>query len=897
VPEVIDDLVDMISQGINSGKSMEATLGQLKRLADVPDDELNRARFRYESLVGIIRAIPDPAVLVSENTRLATWYPGPRPTDVFWPKVRDQLLLTLSATAVKDVDEASSKILSVMSAPGFPEFSTRGLVLGYVQSGKTTSFISVVAKAADAGYRVFIVLSGVTDNLRSQTQERVDEVLIGENAKGWYRLTVADSDFSHDSANAAQLLRTKDHRFIAVVKKNPARLRKLRDWLKAAGPAVLAGAPILIIDDEADQASIDVAKGKGRTSTINKLLREILLKPKAAYIAYTATPFANLLINPVTPSASVSLATDLYPSDFIVALPEPAGYFGSGRMFGALEKVDQSDDDDDGINAIRSISVEEAEAVRPPKGKGAVNSWEPTMWPALRDSLSWFVLSTAARRVRGKGNKHSTMLVHTSMLAEGHVRLAAVVSDELNRLSEALKASDQDELHRLDTLYERESGRVTASDFGHDHIDFKALEDVLIEVLAETRIVIDNYLSDDRLSYDANHPTTAVVIGGNTLSRGLTLEGLSSSYFVRSASAYDTLLQMGRWFGYRNGYEDLCRVWMTDELASWFRDLSVVEMEIRAEIQRYELENLSPLEVAVRIRTHPKMAITSAAKMRHAVKASMSFSTLRPQTILFPYRDEIALTHNIQSVRNLVTVARQSGRVERVFGSGRRGFSGLSAADIVTFLGDYEFHKDAKSLQSSYLTEYIEKENAAGALLRWNVVFMEADMNSKSERDGIELGLSTAVRPLTRSRLATSNAGVANLKAIVSTMDRASDLDLETSEVRRRATTTSGVTDASLMMLRSGELPGQGLICIYPIDAASKPQGANKNEIRVALDAVEDLIGIALFFPRATGEHSLVDYYSADLSGLILEDIEDELAQVAAADDADNDLMLSEVNQ
>jgi len=881
--EDLDEVVDMISQGIISGKTMEATLNQLRRWSRVPEPLLNLAQYRYESLIGVIRAVRDPAALMSDDVRKATWYVGPKPGDIFWPGVKERLAESLPSTAIQTIDDASSKVLSVMSAPGAVEINTRGLVLGYVQSGKTTSFISVIAKAADAGYRVFIVLSGVTDNLRNQTQQRVDDLLVGPTGDGWYKLTLKDSDFSESSKNAANLLKAQDFRFIAVVKKNPGRLRKLRDWLRAAGPAVLAGAPVIVIDDEADQASIDVSKPGGRASTINGLLREILDQPKAAYVAYTATPFANLLIDPQAESSSMS--KDLYPVDFIVPLPEPDGYFGAQRMFGRSERLFPDDPIDDGLDLIRNISAEEAPLIRPGKGKGAVYSWSPSMTPALAESIRWFLLSTTARRIRSGGVEHSTMLIHTSMLAEAHVRLAQIVVEELDSISAALSTSDEAETDRLLRLYEAEVKRLPPESFGHSAVPFAAVARELIETVVESRVVIDNYLSADRLNYDDDNPATAIVIGGNTLSRGLTLEGLSSSYFVRSASAYDTLLQMGRWFGYRRGYEDLCRVWMTDELREWFRDLSLVEAEIRYEMLRYEIEGLSPSESAVRIRTHPQMAITAASKMRNAITAQMSYSGMRPQTIVFARKDGAILRRNIAAVKQLLGGALSKGRVERTFASGRRGFAGVDVDDILHLISQYEFHPNSLSVKREYLDKYIRNEAAANSLLKWNVVVMEGEAG---DHPGVDLGLSSPARPLIRSRVARTDDDIANFKAIVSTMDRVADVDIQPSEVGRMARSDRGsVSDAELLTLRSKELPNQGLLCIYPINKNSKPQGANEKHTRTDLDADEDVVGLAFFFPHGAGEHSEVDYKAADLSGFLNEDVDEELAQMDAADAAD----------
>jgi hypothetical protein len=884
VAEVVTDITVMVRGGL----TVEAAIARQAR--HVPAAVLAKAKTLFEASVGLIRSMDDPGAVLSSETRKNAWYSGPQATDFFWPAVQAEFVGDLGKSAVSGIDSASTRVLSSMRAPGVPEFATRGLVLGYVQSGKTTNFISVIAKAADAGYRIFIVLSGITENLRSQTQSRVDSSLIDQASERWYRLTDIDSDFRQTKENAAALLGASDLRFIAVVKKNPARLRRLRDWLDAAGPIQLANCPILLIDDEADQASIDVGP-KGRASRINGLMREILRKPKAAYVAYTATPFANLLME-------TGDQENLYPRDFIVPLPEPDGYFGSERIFGLPEKVDHDDPESDGLNLVRTISSNESKSLRPPTGKGAVYGWQPSVEPGLREAIDWFVLATAARRVRGRGNIHSSMLLHTSMLAEAHVRLAKAATDYLTILESDISVNDSESTSRLREMWEGETVLVPSSDFGYDHLSFGEIEPQLLPVLKSVRVVVDNYLSNDRLAYDDETPSTAIVVGGNTLSRGLTLEGLVSSYFVRSASAYDTLLQMGRWFGYRKGYEDLVRIWMTAELQSWFMDLSLVEADIRREILRYEMENLTPGDVAVRIRSHPSMAITAASKMRHAVRAQMSYSEKRPQTILFDTENKAWLQENIDAVIALVNSLRESGFEQSSF-HGRRGFRNVDAADIMRFLTKYQFHRNSQSVKADLLRKYIDGENKHQALLRWNIVFVEREPDPTGIGE-LDLGLDSPVHLLQRSKL-NLDVPWANVKSVVSTIDRVADLDWSRSDILAELERKGQkLTDSALMAIRDDVLGPQGLMCIYPIDKNSQPAETGRRDSeapRVAMKAQADVMGIALFFPTARSGGSEIEYFSADLSDLAFESVEDELDQITAADNEDDVVMAAEVVQ
>ena len=271
LPEEIRELADDIATLVRGGDSIDGALGRLRY---VPMDVRNEARRLYERRVGRIRDLEDPRALVEPSLWDSEWYAGPRPGDSFWPALRAALTRDgLPSQALEAVDNASSRIVGLLRPPGASEIRSRGLVLGYVQSGKTTNFMSVIAKAADSGYRLFVVLSGITDNLRTQTEERLENLLVDGMEQNWFRLTGVDHDFL-DPGNAANLLSRTDDRKLAVIKKNPYRLRRFLRWLDTAGQLVLETCPILIIDDEADQASIDVGTN-GRTSRINGLIKQI----------------------------------------------------------------------------------------------------------------------------------------------------------------------------------------------------------------------------------------------------------------------------------------------------------------------------------------------------------------------------------------------------------------------------------------------------------------------------------------------------------------------------------------------------------------------------------------------------------------------------------------------
>ncbi|MEU4395993.1 Z1 domain-containing protein [Kribbella sp. NPDC023855] len=825
----------------------------------VEDRVIQQIIERHEQRVIEIREMEEPRAVVLDNRY--TWYTGPRSQDKCWPALVKQLEGSgwKWDPAIESLDAASTRVVSLLSHPREKLFATRGLVVGYVQSGKTTNFTAVMAKAADRGYKLFIVLAGIHNGLRRQTQKRLVQQLVEQNPTRWTQLTDLDRDFV-PPANAASFFgRTNKTHVLCVVKKNATVLRKFADWLASASD-YLADCPALIIDDEADQATV-------ATKSINPLILEILgTLPKSAYVGYTASPFANLLIDPS--------AEDLYPKDFVVNLPKPVGHFGTEVLFGryALDGEDP-EDVDDGYDMIRTVPDSDVERVRPLK-RVDVEGFVPEITDALRDAIHYFWLSTAARRVRGTGVPHSTMLVHTSVNTVVHQRFRAPLQNLRSELLAELRAGVvSDELREL---WEKEITRVPAESFGEQTLEFKALLPELAGVVDDCRIIMDNSSSEDRLDYESG-PVVAIAVGGNTLSRGLTLEGLAVSYFVRAVSAYDTLLQMGRWFGYRDGYADLPRIWMTEELQDWFRHLSTVEAEMRRDIDVYMTEDKNPQTFAVRLRTHPALRVTAAAKMKDAVPAASAYGGQRVQTRYF-HLDNDWLLSNQRAADELVKRALATGRLDPPSDEGRHVVRGVHSDDVLKFLSSYQFHEKSQECDSGLLTKYIEKRRKSGALREWNVAVVGNPVDAAP-------GPYTFAGQLTTGRVVRAQLGpaepgtsrsvdrsTADIKTLMSRRDAAIDL---TGDTRR-------FDEEQIKRARLDQLPETGLLVLYPIDRVSQPAPGRKS--RAPLNAKVDVIGVGLVFPQP-GVDSAVewDYISADLSKIDIE-VEDFTALGAPAE-------------
>lgn len=831
---------------IRQGKSEADAAETLKVL--VGDDALvdRVVQFRH-SVAEQRRTIATDRALFDPEDEAEPWYTGPGDYDVFWPDLRASLEDDPSwRDAVPSLDEASTDIVGLLANPHDPTIRTRGLVLGFVQSGKTANFTASIAKAADAGYRLFIVLSGVHNSLRRQTQLRIDEQLVDRQPTRWVPLTDEYRDFGKP-VKALPLLGSPELRCIAVVKKNVSRMTHLRDWLREAQKyGGLDNCPILIIDDEADQASPNAARDPELDRTrINQRLTELLALPRVAYVGYTATPFANVLVNPAD-------ATDIYPRSFIYALPKPTTYFGSRELFGAAVSEDESTASDQPHDMIRIVSDEEADE----HSTKNLLAEGPSITESLAEAISWFILATAARRVRSGVAKHSSMLVHTTMRVDPQLAYIDPIRGFVKKVGTAALAGN---VEHLRTLWERECIAEPAARHGLRSVEFDELLPALSTTIDDLKVLADNGLSTDRLVYD-DEPATVIAVGGNTLSRGLTLEGLVSSYFLRSSNTYDTLLQMGRWFGYRPGYGDLPRIWTTQQLADDFEFLSEIEDALRTEITRYRtMDGATPENLPVRIRLHPRMQATSRVKMHFAIRGEASYSAQRPQTTYFAHRDQRIVEGNLQAGRTLLTAAKAAGTTEDIQDS-RVILRDVPAALIRDFIRNYAFHPDS-DMTSDLLLRYIDSQAACGALARWNI----AVIGIKQPTRTTSLGLDSPSALITRSKLARpSTTTRAVIGTLMSKPDRVADL-------RTAASVTAGMTEEELQQIRDDD--GRGLLVLYPIDRNSQPRVSAKG--RAALGAIDDLLGAAFCFPTAVPNSEAADAIQVDVS--LISAVEEEL--------------------
>ena len=499
----------------------------------------------------------------------------------YWSRYRTLLAdRNFSGRVLATMDSVTDRILGLLENPAKEgEWDRRGMVVGHVQSGKTANYTGLICKAADAGYKVIVIIAGIHNNLRNQTQRRIDEGLVGFDSTGGVKntppstavvgvgrfdfdrrpsvFTTSLRDFNKATADSVGIpLQNLREPAVFVIKKNPSTLRNLIEWLTAHNAqrgSSTVREPMLLIDDEADNASINIRFRQDKVSRINGQIRQLLaLFDRSCYIGYTATPFANIFIDP--DNDDTMLGDDLFPRDFIISLDPPDNYFGAMRVFvdDAERLVHDIHDHSDLLPLTHQIDHQ-------------VTELPETLMTAVRV----FVVARAIRLARGQEDQHNSMLVNVSRFVDVQRQVKQEIHELVVRIRGSVRvngskpptvAALDPEIAALSSAFDRHYANSCG-------LPWPDVQERLHESADAVRVVEVNSQSSDSLDY-AEHEVSGlnvIAVGGFSLSRGLTLEGLVVSYFLRNSMMYDTLLQMGRWFGYRPGYEDLCRVWMPEE--------------------------------------------------------------------------------------------------------------------------------------------------------------------------------------------------------------------------------------------------------------------------------------------------------------------------------------------
>lgn len=633
-------------------------LVQAATLTTITEEEVDRAISNLEQVYEI--TMDTGAILKGDNN--TKWYynskveRGTRYWDRYYTYLKREV--SLPQVVINKVDEASEDIMDVLGDPlSEEEFNRKGLVIGAVQSGKTSNYIALINKAADSGYKVIILLTGTIEKLRRQTQTRIDEGFIGMDSRdikdqrkekriigvGKYNreimpvsFTSSDTDFNANSLNMK--LSSVNGPVIFVVKKNKAILEKLKKWLKEKNDDLVTGKidfPLLLIDDEADNASINTNKDSDKNPTaINREIRALLkLFTKYSYVGFTATPFANIFIDPFIDDDTKE---DLFPKDFIYLLEQPSNYVGPTTVYcdnGEHNYLIRYNDDMEDILPLSH--KKEAIPVRLPT--------------SLKKAIKIFMLTNAIRDLRGQKRKHRSMLIHVSRYINVQESVTERVKNYFQQVRDDIKAyalanDEHPAIKKLRSLFEEEFGAIDES--------WKEVKQILYESISPIQIrTVNSSSASKMLNYDEYEDGLRIIaVGGLSLARGLTLEGLSTSYFYRNTKMYDTLMQMGRWFGYRDGYVDLCRLWTSEESAGWYSQIASATEELKNELKRMDYENKKPIDFGLRVRSSDEtpLIVTARNKMHTAekIKLERQLNGKMIETAILPRSNEAIDVNN-----------------------------------------------------------------------------------------------------------------------------------------------------------------------------------------------------------------------------------------------------------
>jgi hypothetical protein len=678
----------------------------------------------------------------------------------FWGSYRQYLEeeKNFAPDVVNKLDRLTDSILDNFFDPTEKiKVNKKGLVVGQVQSGKTANYTGLICKAADAGFGLIIVMAGIHNNLRSQTQIRVDEsflgfdtqhtrafdqksIKIGVGRPGFGKSNVAHSltsslekgDFTQGAANALGLNFDTPDPIIAVIKKNPHVLKRIHQWLAAQADEdselgrVIRNKSLLLIDDEADNASINISNDPDRQSSINGWITQILkLFGKNAYVGYTATPFANIFI-PLDDQ-------NLFPRNFIKNIPAPSNYIGPEKVFGFSPLAE-----DEASNTVLPIvnRINDYSGFVPDRHKK--DDQLPSSLPeSLKRAIRCFIITCAIRRLRGQITVHNSMLIHVSRFMRWQDHIAELVSNQFIYYRRGIDQNDAVILEELKSTFEQDDNGFRSYVLVSQQIidsELKNLDSQIqvhkwSEVLqhlndAASRIEVKSIHggSGEALDYfDHKNGLSVIAVGGNKLSRGLTLEGLSVSYYLRASKMYDTLMQMGRWFGYRGGYVDLCRLFTSRELNEWFCHITLASEELREEFDYMsDIAGSTPEQYALKIRTSPDgLMISAINKMRNAITVQISWAGRLVES--YEFKKEIpVIDNNLNTLRNFISKLPYNYQKK----DNALLWFDIPAYQVIDFFEGIQTIENLKKAEPKKIIQFINAQLKNNELTDWRIALM-----------------------------------------------------------------------------------------------------------------------------------------------------------------------------
>jgi len=677
----------------------------------------------------------------------------------------------LPADVITGTDAITDRILDRMGNPNdLTPWDRKGMVVGHVQSGKTQNYTGLICKAADAGYRLIVVIAGIHNNLRNQTQARIDEGFVGrdtgrlekrdtrekprtigvgtfDDRKAPVSLTTTLRDFNKATAttNTSQIA-SYAVPVVLVIKKNSRTLANLVDWLKEHSTnrgSELVDQPMLLIDDEADNASINISYGKDEVSRINAQIRELLgLFRRSCYVGYTATPFANIFIDP--DSEDDVGKQDLFPRHFIIGLDAPSNYFGARQVF-----IDGMPDEDDERPTVLRYITDNGDLL-PVKHK--IDQPVTELPDSMVNGLRVFLIARTIRNLRGQSKQHASMLVNASRFTGIQNLLRNRLHEHLKKMEDAVRV-DGSLLDAADRNAEiAELKRCWQDEYSEAGFEWELIQANLLPVVASTVVIAVNSSSPASVDYESagDHGLTVVAVGGFSLSRGLTLEGLTVSYFLRNSLMYDTLMQMGRWFGYRPNYQDLCRVWMPQVAASWYAHIGEATEELQQELKRMEQANATPEQFGLAVRSHPSaLMVTARNKMGSGQKhvlVGLSNNFLETSKLGL---SEAILNRNRDARDRLLDALSSSGRTMATSKVGSGGYlaSDVDVPLVEDFLRGFENDRASVLTDTRPVRQYIA-DRSGDELKTWDVLITSLKLGAESRPANFR---GWSIEPLRRS--------------------------------------------------------------------------------------------------------------------------------------------------
>lgn len=733
-----------------------AELRGLPTFSNLSDVEVENVRAKIKSEFSIKL---DLGSLIQERGH-EKWFLDKKPSlDMkYWERYKKYLLNDkgFSVKVVNTMDDILDKLTDLLGDPSRDvAYSRRGLIIGDVQSGKTANYLGLICKAVDAGYKVVVLMTGTIEKLRKQTQMRVDEGFVGADSDAMMKrlengqiigvgkydssirpmvLTSTADDFKQQNANNLGFdLRNINGPVIFVVKKNSSILKRLNKWLTTFnqnGQQKIRQS-ILVIDDEADNASVNTNKDEDSPTAINGQIRDLVSKfEKSSYVGFTATPFANIFIDP--DSYDAMLEEDLFPKDYIYSLNAPSNYTGARNIF--AENGDANYmlvEIDDNVKNPKSI-----EFILPLKHKSSIHIRK--LPEDLKTAIESFVLANTMEDLSGFSDNHRSMLINVSRFTAVQEEVSELVNEYLKNIQGACKlfcklsadkALQDTYIMRLKETFETIYSNVSFA--------WEEVQTQLYNSCGSIMVQTINQRNGQNLNYDDYpHGLRLIAVGGMSLSRGLTLEGLVISYFYRNSRMYDTLMQMGRWFGYRGKYADFCRIWMSDDSIEWYRYISQATDELREEVKRFEDSGLTPKDFGLRVRSDlTALIVTARNKMRSTeqMECAISFSGVYIDTPEI-YADVDKNRRNLESINSLIKTCMVYGDEFIPKKEGNQYIiRDVPVQVILEFLGEIEVSPKNEKFNTMAIKRFI-REYRGEELKKWDIAFA----SGSSERE-IEL--------------------------------------------------------------------------------------------------------------------------------------------------------------